>query len=61
MGETFMDKKKVWDNIQDSSRIVLSIVSLFAMPEMKIPVGLSSSVVGVVNRILKNTKILDSK
>lgn len=61
MGETFMDKKKVWDNIQDSSRIVLSIVSLFAMPEMKISVGLSSSAVGVVNRILKNTKILDSK
>lgn len=56
-----MDKKKVWDNIQDSSRIVLSIVSLFAMPKMKIPVGLSSSAVGVVNRILKNTKIFDSK
>lgn len=56
-----MDKKKVWDNIQDSSKIVLSVVSLFALPEIKIAAGLSSSAVSIVNRILKNTKLLDSK
>lgn len=56
-----MDKKKVWDNIQDSSKIVLSVVSLFALPEAKIAAGLASSAVSIVNRIFKNTKLLDPK
>lgn len=48
-----VNKEKDWDNVQDISKLVLSIALLVVAPEIQMPIKIATIGMGILNRFIK--------